>query len=117
MRKFAPLLLSLLLILPAHAQTRAPSTITVAPYGQAVLSASGPTTWQIYQIATGIKPYTAGNDLVFSAAPGSYLVVGTNSSGSTSVVVTFEAPGGGVVPTPAPPSVTPTPVSANPGAA
>jgi hypothetical protein len=107
MKRFI-LLLALFVVMPAHAQqpSRAPSTITVAPYGQAVLSANGATTWQIYAAATGIKPYVAGNDFVFTAAPGTYLVVGSNASGSTTLMVTFEAPGG-VVPTPAPTNVSP----------
>jgi hypothetical protein len=114
MKRFA-LLLAIALVLPAHAQqpSRAPSTITVAPYGQAVLSSNGQTTWQIYAAATGIKPYVAGNDFVFTAAPGTYLVVGSNASGSTTVLVTFEAPGGGG-PAPAPPNVPPSPTPVTP---
>jgi hypothetical protein len=114
MKRFI-LLLALFVVMPAHAQqpSRAPSTITVAPYGQAVLSSNGQTTWQIYAAATGIKPYVAGNDFVFTAAPGTYLVVGSNASGSTTLMVTFEAPGG-VVPTPAPTNVSPSPTPVTP---
>lgn len=113
MKRFA-LLLALALALPAHAQqpSRATSTITVAPYGQAVLSANGATTWAIYQ-ASPIKGYTAGNDLVFSAPPGNYLVAGTNPSGTTYVLVSFSATPGGGAPTPEPapaPTTNPPPV-------
>ena len=86
---------------------------SIAAYQLAKLSASNaaaPLSWQVYQL-TPVGSYTAGADFVFTAPPGSYLVVLQAGNGSSTWQIQFTPPGN--LPNPGP--VTPDPPKPQPG--
>ncbi len=112
----AALLTLSLLAQPAPEKVSVKGVQSVPAYSLAKLkatNATAPLNWSVYQL-TPVGSYTAGEDFVFTAPPGSYLVVLSAANGTSTWQIQFGA-GNGPSPSPIqPPSPQPGPIPTPP---
>ncbi len=104
----AALLTLSLLAQPAPEKVSVKGVQNVPAYSLAKLKASNataPLNWSVYQL-TPVGSYTAGEDFIFTAPPGSYLVVLSAANGTSTWQIKF---GEGIGPTPNPQPSPPVP--------
>lgn len=99
-------ILALALLAQPPTAVKVAGTQQIPAYQLATLKASNataPLSWTVYQVSN-VSRYEAGSDLVFTAPPGTYLVVLKAANGSSTWEIQFTPPTG-------PSPITPAPVS------
>lgn len=110
------LLLSLALVTQTPTPVKVGGAQSVPAYSLAKLKASNataPLKWSVYQL-TPVGSYSSGEDFVFTAPPGSYLVVLNAANGSNTWQIQFTTPTGPPNPNLPPPTPQPQPIPSPP---